>query len=177
MPIIRSTIERGFSLVEKLPVAPTVLSNKYGSSNMTVHPISSYVHSGVELIVSYGGPVVDVLDKKIDGLIEMASDVKNVIVQKYNNSKEEVITKAKDYKTAVSATLSNANSRVEDSVKQAPEVVRSLSNKAVSLTKQGLEISLGQEKTESVLNSVKTHTPKFVSSFLSLEQSTAVAAH
>ncbi len=121
--------------------------------------------------------MVEVIDKKIDGLIEMVSDVKSVIVQKYNNSKEEVITKAKGYKTAVSTTLSNANSRVEESVKQAPEVVRSLSNKAVSLTKQGLEISLGQEKTESVLNSVKTHTPKFVSSFLSLEQSTAVAAH
>ena len=97
--------------------------------------------------------MVEVIDKKIDGLIEMVSDVKSVIVQKYNNSKEEVITKAKGYKTAVSTTLSNANSRVEESVKQAPEVVRSLSN------------------------SVKTHTPKFVSSFLSLEQSTAVAAH
>ena len=98
-------------------------------------------------------------------------------MRKYNNGKEEVITKAKGYKTAVSATISNANSRVEESVKQAPEVVRSLSNKAVSLTKQGLEISLGQEKTESVLNSVKTHTPKFVSSLLSLEQATPVAAH
>jgi hypothetical protein len=74
---------------------------------------------------------------------------------------------------------------VEESVKQAPEVVRSLSKKAVSLTKQGLEISIGQEKTETVLNSVKTHTPKFVSSLLGSEapepaivsESPVVAAH
>ena len=117
-----------------------------------------------------------------------------MIVIKYNTSKDEVMTKAKGYKTAISeqvqTTISSANvndlkTRVEESVKQAPEVVRSLSNKAVSLTKQGLEISIGQEKTESVLNSVKTHTPKFVSSLLSSEEpeaaivneAPAVAAH
>jgi hypothetical protein len=152
------------------------------------------VHSGIEIAVSYGEPIVNVIDQKIDSLIGKASDVKNVIVIKYNNRKDEVMTRAKGYKAAISeqvqTTISCANvndlkSRVEESVKQAPEVVRSLSNKAVSLTKQGLEISIGQEKTESVLNSVKTHTPKFVSSLLSSEapepaivsESPVVAAH
>ncbi len=152
------------------------------------------MHSGIEIAVSYGEPIVNVIDQKIDSLIGKASDVKNVIVIKYNNRKDEVMTRAKGYKAAISeqvqTTISCANvndlkSRVEESVKQAPEVVRSLSNKAVSLTKQGLEISIGQEKTESVLNSVKTHTPKFVSSLLSSEapepaivsESPVVAAH
>lgn len=144
--------------------------------------------------MSYGEGIVEIVDTKIDSLIGKASDVKNVIVIKYNTSKDEVMTKAKGYKTAISeqvqTTISSANvndlkTRVEESVKQAPAVVRSLSNKAVSLTKQGLEISIGQENTESVLNSVKTHTPKFVSSLLSAEEpeaglvkeSPAVAAH
>ena len=121
-------------------------------------------------------------------------NVKSVVVNKYKSGKEEVITKAKGYKSAiseqVSTTISHTNvndikSRVEESVKQAPEVVRSLSNKAVSLTKQGLEISIGTEKTETVVNTVKTHTPRFVSSFLaeegraasSVPQAKVVAAH
>jgi hypothetical protein len=155
---------------------------------------SRYVHSGVETITSYGLPVVDCIDARLDSISSLASDFKQMIVRKFNNSKEEVISKAIVYKTAISeqvqTTISSANvtdfrSRVEESVKQAPEVVRSLSNKAVSLTKQGLEISIGHEKTETVLNSVKTHTPKFVSSLLRLEQAdaplvagpAAVAAH
>jgi hypothetical protein len=152
------------------------------------------VHSGIEITVSYGEPIVNLIDQNIDSLIGKASDVKNVIVIRYNNRKDEVITRAKGYKAAISeqvlTTISSTNvndlkSRVEESVKQAPEVVRSLSKKAVSLTKQGLEISIGQEKTETVLNSVKTHTPKFVSSLLGSEapepaivsESPVVAAH
>lgn len=142
-------------------------------------------------MTKYGAPVVQVIDTKLDGICVVASDVRNVLMNKYNSGKDEVMTKAKGYKTAiseqVSTTIAQTNvselkSRVEESVKQAPEVVRSLSNKAVSLTKQGLEISIGHEKTESVLNTVRTHTPRFVTSLLTSEIAEApaqavVAAH
>lgn len=82
------------------------------------------------------------------------------LVDKYNQEKADVILKAKEYKTSLSG-------QVSETVKQAPEVVKNLSNKAASLTKQGLEISIGQEKAETVMNTVKTHTPKFVTSLLS----------
>ena len=133
--------------------------------------ICSYVHSGIELIVQYGKPVVDMLDRNIESVVGKAASVKNGLISRYNSSKEEVIIKAKGYKSAITEQVSNSGlkTKVEESVRQAPEMVRSLSTKAVSLTKQGLEISIGHEKTESVINTVKTHTPKFVSSFLETE--------
>lgn len=90
----------------------------------------------------------------------------SIMLNKYNQEKNEVILKAKEYRSSLTG-------QVSETVKQAPEVVKNLSNKAASLTKQGLEISIGHEKTESVLNSVKTHTPRFVTSFLSTESPAA----
>jgi hypothetical protein len=108
-------------------------------------------------------------------------------VAKCNQRKDEVFNKARGYSSVISEQVSqlsqtNVREKVEESVRQAPEIVRSISNKAVSLTKQGLEISIGQENTASVFNTVKTHTPKFVSSLLAEPRTdasnpAAVAAH
>lgn len=155
---------------------------------------NSYVHSGMEYIIQIGTPLVDRLDKNIDSIVTRASTVGYEFVAKCNKRKDDVITKAKGYSSAISEQVfqisqTNVREKVEESVRQAPEIVRSISNKAVSLTKQGLEISIGQENTASVFNTVKTHTPKFVSSLLSepptevsappneASESTVVAAH
>jgi hypothetical protein len=183
MPVIKSSIEYFYSVAETLPVINRVLAIKYVFKCCTSILIR-YVHSGVELMTKYGAPIVDAIDNKLDGMRVVTCDVRNFLMNKYNCGKDEVITKAKGYKTAiseqVSTTIAQTNvselkSRVEESVKQAPEVVRSLSNKAVSLTKQGLEISIGHEKTESVLNTVRTHTPRFVTSLLTPESAGAPA--
>lgn len=88
------------------------------------------------------------IDKKLEQVLGKASEIRRNVMNKYNHSKDEVILKAKD------------------SVRQAPEMVRTISNRAASLTKQGLEISIGHDNTETVLNKVKTHTPKFVTQLL-----------
>ena len=109
------------------------------------------------------------------------------IVARYNVEKSGVFSKAKEYKSAISEQINNVISessvpvnglkeKVAESVRQAPDMMRSISNKAVSLTKQGLEISIGQENTETVMNTVKTHTPKFVSSLLAMESTDAAFA-
>ena len=146
---------------KKLPVYPNSL-------------FSRYVHSGIELVVQLAKPVVIMLDANIDRVSGKVFEVKTNLAQRYHNGKEEVIMRAKGYKSAISEQVSNISSsnvsdlrsKVQESVRQAPDVVRSISNKAVSLTKQGLEISIGHEKTETVVNTVITHTPRFVTSLL-----------
>jgi len=105
---------------------------------------------------------------------EQVSVYVNGVVNRYNKEKDEVIVKAKGYKSAISEqiqVLKTENAVITAKVKQqAPEMVK----KAVSLTKQGLEISIGQEKTVTVINTVKTHTPRFVTSFIEASVATSV---
>jgi hypothetical protein len=75
----------------------------------------------------------------------------NGAVDRYNKEKDQVMVKAKGYKSALSEQIQvikseNPVGEITAKVKQAPEMVRSLSNKAVAWTKQGLEKSIGQEK-------------------------------
>lgn len=141
----------------------------------------------MEYIIQIGSPIIENLDKNIDSIITRASSLGHDFVAKCNQRKDEVFNKARGYSSVISEQVSqlsqtNVREKVEESVRQAPEIVRSISNKAVSLTKQGLEISIGQENTASVFNTVKTHTPKFVSSLLAEPKTdasnpAAVAAH
>ncbi len=134
------------------------------------------------MVVEYGKGIVETVDGFLDRALERVSSVKGSVIEsrknvsgymsqlvvKYNQEKADVILKAKEYKSSLSG-------QVSETVKQAPEVVKHLSSKAASLTKQGLEISIGQEKAESVMNTVKTHTPRFVASFLSAGAPTETA--
>jgi DNA-binding protein len=116
------------------------------------------IDNALNRVITVKGSVVE-SRKQMSGYV-------SIMLNKYNQEKNEVILKAKEYRSSLTG-------QVSETVKQAPEVVKNLSNKAASLTKQGLEISIGHEKTESVLNSVKTHTPRFVTSFLSTESPAA----
>ena len=203
MPIIQKTIETGYSAIQHLPLVDKVLANKYASNISRYLLTFRYISAGIQLAVSYGKSAVTYVDCKIDTVIEKAVSVKDTAVEttlssknllseyvaglinRYNQEKFEVISKAKGYKSAISeqitvlsdsAPVNGLKVKVAESVRQAPDMMRSLSNKAVSLTKQGLEISIGQEKTETVLNTVKTHTPKFVSSLLAMEPTFGVAS-
>ena len=211
MPFIQKAIETGYAFIAHYAVIEKVLSNEY-VMYPAIFIRFRYISSGVSKVVSYGQPVVAYCDLKIDSIMEKAVTVKDSVIEKtmssknqveeyiaglvsrYNHEKSEVVSKAKGYKAALteqisvisdSAQVNGLKEKVAESVRQAPDMMRSISNKAVSLTKQGLEISIGQEKTETVMNTVKTHTPKFVSSLLSMETSdlateaspASVAAH
>jgi hypothetical protein len=141
----------------------------------------------MDYIIKISSPIVDRLDEKLDAVVTTASTLRSDLVATYTARRNDVISKVRGYSSAISEQVSQFSQtqvrvKVEESVRQAPEIVRSISNKAVSLTKQGLEISIGQENTASVINTVITHTPKFVSSLLAepaVEETgtSAVAAH
>ena len=199
MPVIQRTFEFSYSLVERLPFADRILKNRYVTTSK-IPLICSLISSGIQMVASYGKVVVVAADTHIDSAFESVSTIKasvlgkaleskdrvsqyaSDIVNRYHHEKAEVLTKAKGYKSAISeqitvisegTAVSDLKNKVTESVKQAPEVVKNLSNRAVSVAKQGLEISIGHEKTETVFKTVKTHTPKFVTSLLSSEITSA----